>query len=64
LLAHLSRLDPFSVFPREIALRVLSHHNARSLCRAVQVSRAWRARADDDVLWHCICEQHIGTRCH
>jgi F-box/WD-40 domain protein MET30 len=63
-LAHLIRLDPFSVFPREVALRVLSHLDATSLCRAAQVSRAWRALADDDVLWRGICEQHIGTRCH
>jgi hypothetical protein len=43
---------------------VLFHPDATSLCRAVQVSRTWRAHADDDVLWHGIYEQHIGTRCH
>jgi F-box/WD-40 domain protein MET30 len=42
---------------------VLFHFDVTSLCRVVQVSRAWTL-ADDDVLWHGIREQHIGTPCH
>lgn len=63
-LHSLIRLDPFSVLPRELCLKVLQCLDAISLCRAAQVSRAWSKLADDDVLWRGICEQHIGQKCH
>ncbi|TFK55296.1 WD40 repeat-like protein [Heliocybe sulcata] len=63
-LNHLIRIDPFSVFPREVSLKVLGYLDATSLCRAAQVSRSWRCLADDDILWRGICEQHIGQKCH
>jgi F-box and WD-40 domain protein MET30 len=63
-LSHLIRIDPFTVLPREIALRVLSYLDATSLCRAAQVTKRWKNLADDDVLWRGICEQHIGQKCH
>ncbi|EJD02082.1 WD40 repeat-like protein [Fomitiporia mediterranea MF3/22] len=59
----LIRLDPFSVLPREISLKVLQYLDAISLCRAAQVSKSWSKLADDDVLWRGICEQHIGQKC-
>ncbi|KAI5124037.1 hypothetical protein M0805_003866 [Coniferiporia weirii] len=59
----LIRLDPFSVLPREVSLKVLGYLDAISLCRAAQVNRQWLALADDDVLWRNICEQHIGQKC-
>lgn len=62
-LGDLIRLDPFSVLPKEISLKVLGYLDAFSLGRAAQVSRSWRVLADDDVLWHNICEQHIGQKC-
>ncbi len=62
-LSHLIRIDPFTVFPREVTLKVLAYLDATSLCRAAQVSRHWKALADDDLLWREICEQHIGTEC-
>ncbi|KAH9042989.1 WD40 repeat-like protein [Lactarius hengduanensis] len=62
-LSHLIRIDPFTVFPREVTLKVLAYLDAISLCRAAQVSRHWKALADDDLLWREICEQHIGTEC-
>lgn len=62
-LSHLIRIDPFTVFPREVSFKVLSYLDAISLCRAAQVSRHWKALADDDFLWREICEQHIGTEC-
>lgn len=34
-----------------------------SLCKAAQVSRRWRDLADDDVVWHHMCEQHIDRKC-
>ncbi|TFK42875.1 quinon protein alcohol dehydrogenase-like superfamily [Crucibulum laeve] len=63
-LAHLIRIDPFAVLPREVSLKVLGYLDATSLCRAAQVTRRWRCLADDDVLWRGICEQHIGQKCH
>ena len=63
LLAHLIRIDPFAVLPREVSLKILTYLDATSLCRAAQVSRRWRSLADDDVLWRGICEQHIGQKC-
>lgn len=62
-LAHLIRIDPFVIFPREISLKILGYLDATSLCRAAQVTRKWRSLADDDVLWRGICEQHIGQKC-
>ena len=38
-LAHLIRIDPFVVLPREVALKILGYLDATSLCRAAQVSR-------------------------
>lgn len=62
-LALAIRIDPFSLFPREISLKVLGHLDAMSLGRAAQVSRQWRALADDDLLWRNMCEQHIERKC-
>jgi F-box/WD-40 domain protein MET30 len=62
-LAHLIRIDPFVILPREIALKILGYLDATSLCRAAQVTRRWRSLADDDFLWRGICEQHIGQKC-
>ena len=62
-LAHLIRIDPFTVLPHEVSLKVLGYLDATSLCRAAQVSKRWRNLADDDVLWRGICEQHIGQKC-
>ncbi|KAL5529420.1 hypothetical protein ACEPAG_5405 [Sanghuangporus baumii] len=63
-LRTLIRLDPFSVLPREICLKVLQYLDAISLCRAAQVCKSWSKLADDDILWRGICEQHIGQKCH
>ncbi|KII88778.1 hypothetical protein PLICRDRAFT_141328 [Plicaturopsis crispa FD-325 SS-3] len=62
-LAHLIRIDPFSVLPGEVSLKILGHLDATSLCRAAQVNKQWRTLADDDILWRGICEQHIGQKC-
>lgn len=34
-----------------------------SLGRAAQVSKSWKALADDDLLWRTMCEQHIERKC-
>ncbi|OBZ75057.1 putative E3 ubiquitin ligase complex SCF subunit sconB [Grifola frondosa] len=62
-LSHLIRIDPFTVLPREVSLKILGYLDATSLCRAAQVSRQWKSLADDDLLWRGICEQHIGQKC-
>jgi hypothetical protein len=46
-LGQLIRIDPFGVLPREVSLKVLAHPDATSLCRAAQVSKRWKALADD-----------------
>jgi len=62
-LAMAIRIDPFSLFPREVSLRVLGYLDAISLGRAAQVSRLWRSLADNDLLWRNMCEQHIERKC-
>lgn len=62
-LAHLIRIDPFTVFPKELSLKILGYLDATSLCRASQVAKRWKALADDNTLWRGICEQHIGQKC-
>ncbi|GJE97945.1 WD40 repeat domain-containing protein [Phanerochaete sordida] len=62
-LSHLIRIDPFAVLPSEVSLKILGYLDAQSLCRAAQVSKRWKALADDDILWRGICEQHIGQKC-
>ncbi|KAL3710578.1 hypothetical protein TMatcc_004374 [Talaromyces marneffei ATCC 18224] len=46
-----------------ISSSILSYLDTASLCRAAQVSRGWKCLADDDVVWHRMCEQHIHRKC-
>lgn len=62
-LSHLIRIDPFTVLPSEVSLKILGYLDATSLCRAAQVNKRWKNLADDDILWRGICEQHIGQKC-
>lgn len=57
------RLDPFAVLPRELSLKCMGFLDAISLGRAAQVSKSWKALADDDLLWRTMCEQHIERKC-
>lgn len=41
----------------------MGHLDAISLGRAAQVSKSWKALADDDLLWRTMCEQHIEKKC-
>ncbi|ORX49937.1 WD40 repeat-like protein [Hesseltinella vesiculosa] len=59
----LLRIDFVSILPREISLKIFSYMDAKTLCYAAQVSQAWRSLADDDALWHRMCEQHIDKKC-
>ncbi|KAK6543885.1 hypothetical protein TWF694_000607 [Orbilia ellipsospora] len=62
-LRDLIRIDFISALPPELAFRILSFLDTTSLCKAAQVSRRWRTLADDDVVWHKMCEQHIDRKC-
>ncbi|KAI9488037.1 WD40-repeat-containing domain protein [Zychaea mexicana] len=59
----LLRIDFSYILPREVSLRIFSFLDAKSLCHAAQVSQSWRSLADDDALWHRMCEQHIDKKC-
>ncbi|KAK3683085.1 hypothetical protein LTR37_020570 [Vermiconidia calcicola] len=59
----LIKIDFLAALPPELAFRVLSYLDTGSLCRAAQVSQRWRSLADDDVVWHKMCEQHIDRKC-
>ena len=60
---ELIRIDFLSALPAEVSYRILCHLDTSSLCKASQVSRKWRELAEDDVVWHRMCEQHIDRRC-
>lgn len=57
------RLDFITALPAEIAFKILTYLDSSSLCRAAMVSRAWKQMADDDIVWHRLCEQHIDKKC-
>lgn len=59
----LIRIDFISALPSEISFKILCYLDTTSLCKAAQVSRTWRVLADDDVVWHKMCEQHIDKKC-
>ncbi|KAF5129801.1 uncharacterized protein G6M90_00g017440 [Metarhizium brunneum] len=57
------KIDFLAALPTELSYKILSHLDTVSLCKAAQVSRRWRSLADDDVVWHRMCEQHIDRKC-
>lgn len=59
----LIRIDYISALPTEIGFKILSCLDASSLCKAAQVSKRWADLANDDVVWHRMCEQHIDRKC-
>jgi F-box/WD-40 domain protein MET30 len=59
----LIRIDFITALPSEISFKILCYLDTTSLCKAAQVSRRWRELADDDVVWHKMCEQHIDRKC-
>lgn len=60
---ELIRIDFLSALPAELSYKILCSLDTISLCKAAQVSRRWRQLADDDVVWHRMCEQHIDRKC-
>lgn len=59
----LIKIDFLSALPPEIGFKILCYLDTTSLCKAAQVSQRWRTLADDDVVWHRMCEQHIDRKC-
>lgn len=60
---QLIRIDFIATLPVEISLKILCYLDCKSLCNAAQVSRRWKELADDDRVWHHMCEQHIDRKC-
>ena len=59
----LIKIDFLTALPPELGFKILCYLDTTSLCKAAQVSQRWRALADDDVVWHKMCEQHIDRKC-
>ncbi|KAK0637576.1 putative E3 ubiquitin ligase complex SCF subunit sconB [Lasiodiplodia hormozganensis] len=59
----LIKIDFLAALPPELGFKILCYLDTTSLCKAAQVSRRWRQLADDDVVWHKMCEQHIDRKC-
>lgn len=59
----LIKIDFISMLPTELSFKILSYLDTEALCKAAQVSRAWNVLAEDDVVWHKMCEQHIAKKC-
>ncbi|PHH86782.1 hypothetical protein CDD83_9762 [Cordyceps sp. RAO-2017] len=57
------KIDFLAALPTELSYKILCHLDTVSLCKAAQVSRRWRTLADDDVVWHRMCKQHIDRKC-
>jgi F-box/WD-40 domain protein MET30 len=60
---NLIKIDFLAALPTELGYKILCSLDTMSLCKAAQVSRRWRQLADDDVVWHKMCEQHIDRKC-
>ncbi|KAH8712014.1 F-box/WD repeat-containing protein pof1 [Phaeosphaeriaceae sp. PMI808] len=60
---ELIKIDFLGALPTELGFKILCSLDTTSLCNAAQVSRKWRQLADDDVVWHKMCEQHIDRKC-
>lgn len=59
----LIKIDFISALPTELGYKIFCYLDTTSLCKAAQVSQRWRSFADDDVVWHRMCEQHIDRKC-
>jgi F-box/WD-40 domain protein MET30 len=60
---ELIKIDFIATLPTELSYKILSFLDTVSLCKAAQVSKTWNVLAEDDVVWHRMCEQHIAKKC-
>ncbi|PVU86343.1 hypothetical protein BB561_006735 [Smittium simulii] len=58
------RVDFMASASPEIGFKILSFLDAKSLCQAARVSKTWAKLANEDLLWHRMCVQHIDKVCH
>lgn len=63
IIKDLVRIDFLTVLPIELGFKILGYLDAKSLAKASQVSKKWKTLADDDVVWHHLCTQHIAKKC-
>ncbi|CDK24888.1 unnamed protein product [Kuraishia capsulata CBS 1993] len=61
--SSLIKIDFITALPSELSLKILCYLDCASLCNAAQVSTKWKKLADDDRVWHHMCEQHIDKKC-
>jgi F-box/WD-40 domain protein MET30 len=59
----LLRIDFLKKLPFELVLRILSFCDAKSLCQASRVCKTWMKLANNDWIWHRMCNQHIDRKC-
>lgn len=59
----LIKIDFISALPEELALKILSYLDCKSLCQCSKVSRRWKQLSDDDRVWYIMCKQHIDKKC-
>ena len=59
----LLRIDFLVKLPFELVLRILYFCDAKSLCQASRVCKTWQKLANDDWIWHRMCNQHIDRKC-
>lgn len=60
---NMIKIDFIGILPQEISLKILCYLDCQSLCSAAKVCRKWKIMADDDRVWHRMCEQHIDRKC-
>lgn len=60
---NMIKIDFVSTLPQELSLKVLCYLDCKSLCNAAKVCRRWKGMADDDRVWHYMCQQHIDRKC-
>jgi F-box/WD-40 domain protein MET30 len=61
--SKLLKIDFVKSLPYELSIKILQYCDAQSLCHASQVSKEWSLRANDDLIWHRMCNQHIDKKC-
>jgi F-box/WD-40 domain protein MET30 len=57
------KIDFMTLLPIELSFKVLGYLDTVSLCKAAQVSKQWNQLAEDDIVWHKMCQQHIEKKC-